>query len=45
MATDYVEDYEEVTGKAREAFTVETKVVTAAAETPEPLATEVAETK
>jgi len=35
MPTDYVEDYEELTGKKREdAFEVATKVVTAPDETP-----------
>lgn len=45
MPTDYVEDYEKVTGKKREGFAVETKVVTPPAEdTPIFNATE-AETK
>lgn len=45
MPTDYVEDFEEVTGKKREdAFTVETKVVSAP-ETPEVEPTTVAEVK
>ena len=45
MPTDYVEDYEELTGKKREdAFTVETKVI-AAPETPEVEPVTVAEVK
>jgi hypothetical protein len=45
MPTDYVEDYEELTGKKREdAFVVETKVVTPPEDTPIFNATE-AETK
>lgn len=44
MPTDYVEDYEELTGKKREGFEAETKVVTAPAETPV-APTTVAETK
>lgn len=45
MPTDYVEDYEELTGKKRGGFTAETKVVTPPAEdTPIFNATE-AETK
>lgn len=34
MPTDYVEDYEEVTGLKREGFEVVAKVVTAPDETP-----------
>ena len=45
MPTDYVEDYEELTGKKREdAFTVETKVI-GAPETPEVEPVTVAEVK
>ena len=39
MPTHYVEDYEEVTGKKREKFAPETKVVAAPKET-KPAATE-----
>ena len=45
MPTDYVEDYEELTGKKREdAFVVETKVI-GAPETPEVEPVTVAEVK
>jgi hypothetical protein len=44
MPTDYVEDYEELTGKKREKFKAETKVVTPPDDTPIFNATE-AETK
>ena len=44
MPTDYVEDYEQVTGLKREKFKAETKVVTPPEDTPIFNATE-AETK
>jgi hypothetical protein len=42
--TVFADNYEEITGKSRESFTVETKVITAPAETPVAPAA-VAETK
>lgn len=45
MATHYVEDYEEVTGKQREGFSVTTKVITAPESDAEVIAPTKAETK
>jgi hypothetical protein len=45
MPNDYVEDYEEVTGKKREDASVTAKVVTASASKADAQTTDAAETK